>query len=101
MPHDIDAMLIGIVVGVSLLTSFFCSLLEACLFSISRSQIETLRRRKDPRGELLSQLRNRMDESIVTILIANTVANTLGAAWAGALVQGRYGNTWLGFFSAG
>jgi CBS domain containing-hemolysin-like protein len=101
MPHDVDMMLIVIVVGVSLLTSFFCSLLEACLLSISRSQIETLRRRKDPRGELLAQLRNRMDESIVTILIANTVANTLGAAWAGALIQERYGNTWLGVFSGG
>jgi CBS domain containing-hemolysin-like protein len=101
MPHDVDAMLIVIVVGVSLLTSFFCSMLEASLFSISRSQIETLRRRKDPRGDLLAQLRNRMDESIVTILIVNTIANTLGAAWAGALVQTRYGNTWLGLFSAG
>ncbi|HUT24511.1 MAG TPA: hemolysin family protein [Sumerlaeia bacterium] len=97
---DRGFMLIAIIVGVSLTTSFLCSLLEACLYSVSRSRIETLRRAGDPRSRTLVRLRAQIDESIAAILIVNTSANTLGAAWAGAKVAEYYGNRWLGLFSA-
>ena len=95
-----DLMLIFIIAGVSILVSFCCSILEAGLFSITRSRIETLRRQGDPRGETLAKLRQHIDESIAAILIVNTIAHTIGAAWAGALVRELYDSFALGVFSA-
>lgn len=91
---------IGLVALGSLLTSFFCSMLEACLYSVSRSRVETLARGGDRRGRILARLRLRIDESIAAILIVNTIANTVGAAWIGALVAGHFGNRALGLCSA-
>ncbi|NQU44056.1 DUF21 domain-containing protein [bacterium] len=93
-------LLIVIIASVSLVTSFFCSTLEACMYSVSRSRIETLRRSGHPRGRHLSHVRQHIEESIAAILTVNTVANTLGAAWAGALVNKIYGEMWLTVFSA-
>lgn len=92
-------ILILIIAGVSLLTSFFCSLMEACLYSVSQSHIETLRHKGDPRGETLAGIRNNIDESIATILIINTIANSMGVAWACALVREEFGSGVLVLFS--
>ena len=95
-----ELLLIPIIVGASLLISFFCSILEASLYSVTRSQIETLQRQGDRRAAVLIRMRRHIDESIAAILITNTVANTLGAAWAGVLVDQRFGNVWFAVFSA-
>lgn len=92
--------LILTVVGVSLLISFFCSISESALYSISRTRVETLRREGGRRGAVLHALREDMNSTISAILILNTVANTVGAAWAGALVGETYGNSMLGWFAA-
>lgn len=92
--------LIAVVVSVVLTGSFFCSLMEAALYSISRARIETLRRRGEKTGEILAQLRDRVDEPIAAILILNTVMNTAGSVLAGALVADHYGSSHLGLFSA-
>lgn len=76
----------------SLSISFFCSLLEACIYSVSRSHIESLRRAGKPSGRRLLRIRANIDEAIAAILILNTVANSAGAAWAGALVKERFGD---------
>jgi len=89
-----------IIAGVSLGVSFFCSMLEACIYSISRSRIETLVRRGDRRGLRLRDIRAHIDEAISAILVVNTIANTAGAAWAGALVGRHFGSTAVGVFSA-
>ncbi len=85
----------------SLVGSFLCSLMEAALYSIPRSRIESLSRRGHRGAKRLAKLRAKIDEPIAAILTFNTVANTAGAAWAGALVASYYGDTFLGFFSAG
>lgn len=90
---------IVIIAGVSLITSFFCSLLEACLYSVSRSRIQSMVREGSRNARVLSRLRQSIEESIAAILVVNTVANTLGAAWAGALVQEWRGSTALSIFS--
>jgi CBS domain containing-hemolysin-like protein len=91
--------LIGVIAGTSLLVSFFCSLFEACLYSVSRSRVETLSRSGDRRGKVLARLRSRIDEAIAAVLILNTVSNTVGAAWIGALVAKRYGDALVGVCS--
>ena len=94
-----DLLLIGLVALTSLTVSFVCSLMEAALYSVSRSRIETLSRGGDRRGAVLARLRARIDEPIAAILILNTVANTIGAVWMGALVAAHFGNHVLGVFS--
>ena len=90
---------IAAIVGFSLAGSFICSLTEAALYSVSRMRIETRQRQGDRRAKLLAKLRAKIDEPIAAILTFNTSVNTLGAAWAGALVSEHYGNEVLGIFS--
>ena len=89
-----------VITSISLIGSFLCSLMEAALYSMPRSRIESLKREGDPGGIRLSNLRDKIDEPIAAILTLNTAVNVMGAAWAGALVSSYYGDTWLGFFSA-
>ncbi|HSG30809.1 MAG TPA: CNNM domain-containing protein [Thermodesulfobacteriota bacterium] len=93
--------LIAVITGISLIGSFLCSLMEAALYSMPRSRIESLKRDGDPGGIRLSKLRDKIDEPIAAILTLNTAVNVLGASWAGALVSNYYGDAWLGLFSAG
>lgn len=90
---------IVIITGISLVGSFLCSLMEAAIYSIPRSRIESLRREGDPGGVRLARLRGKIDEPIAAILTLNTAVNVLGASIAGSLVARYYGNTWLGVFS--
>lgn len=90
---------IVIITVISLVGSFLCSLMEAAIYSISRSRIESLRREGDPGGIRLARLRSKIDEPIAAILTLNTTVNVLGASIAGSLVARYYGDTWLGVFS--
>ena len=90
---------IAVIVFISLAGSFICSLTEAALYSVARSSIETLKRKGDRRATRLEKLRANINEPIAAILTFNTAVNTLGAAWAGALVAEHYGNETLGIFS--
>ncbi len=67
-------------------TSFLCSLMEAALYTISPAKIEELRLAGVKGGERLSRLRANVEEPIAAILTLNTIANSAGAAFAGALV---------------
>jgi CBS domain containing-hemolysin-like protein len=74
--------------------------MEAAIYSIPRSRIESLKRDGDPGGIRLSKLRDKIDEPIAAILTLNTTVNVMGASIAGSLVARYYGDTWLGLFSA-
>ncbi len=93
-------VLIFTIVALSLVGSFFCSISEASLYSVSHARIETLRRHGLPGGKILSRLRSSIEEPIAAILILNTVFNTMGAVWAGALVDELFGLRWMMTFSA-
>ncbi|MEQ9619065.1 MAG: hemolysin family protein [Deltaproteobacteria bacterium] len=90
---------IVIITAISLIGSFLCSLMEAAIYSIPRSRIESLRREGDINGIRLVRLRNRIDEPIAAILTLNTAVNVIGASVAGSLVARIYGDAWLGIFS--
>jgi CBS domain containing-hemolysin-like protein len=51
-------------------------------------------------GLILKELRANVDRPIAAILSLNTIANTAGAALAGAVATAVFGHLWLGFFSA-
>jgi CBS domain containing-hemolysin-like protein len=90
---------IGVIVVITLLGYFLCSLMEAALYSIPRSRIESLKRSGDPNGIRLSKLRDKIDEPIAAILTLNTAINIIGATWSAGLISKYYGNVWLGVFS--
>ena len=75
--------------------------MEAAIYSIPRSRIESLRREGNPDGIRLARLRDKIDEPIAAILTLNTAVNVLGASIAGSLVAIHYGDAWLGIFSGG
>jgi CBS domain containing-hemolysin-like protein len=76
--------------------SFVCSLSEALILSTTVAEIESLKRRRPRRGQLLEQLKLSLDETISAILTLNTLANTLGSVLIGGLVTKLYGPAYLG-----
>jgi CBS domain containing-hemolysin-like protein len=88
---------VGIVIGVS----FFCSLCEAVLYSVPYSYVELLAARGGASGRLLRRMRENISRPISAILTLNTVANTFGAAVAGAAAVSALGRESLEVFSAG
>ena len=88
------------VVAIALTTSFICSILEATLLSVNHAYVEVLKERGAKAGELLDRLQRQIDQPIAAILTLNTIANTMGAAIAGALAEQVFGSEWLALFSA-
>ena len=91
---------LSLVVGLVVLTSATCSLFEAVLYSVPAAQIDALERQGRRSGRLLRRLRAEVDRPIAAILSLNTLANTGGAALAGALADHVFGSAWIGYFSA-
>ena len=85
----------------TLLTSFWCSLLEALVLSTTTAEVEALKRDKPARGALLERFRHNMEETISSILTLNTMAHTLGSVLVGALGADLFGHPSLGFISGG
>ena len=77
--------------GTVLVVSCICSLLEAALYSLSASQIEMLAAQGRTSGKILKRLHEDIQRPISAILTLNTLANTGGAAIAGAAFVGVFG----------
>ena len=80
---DILILLFVLVIGIS----FLCSILESILLSTNMSYISVLEKENPKAGILLKKLKTDIDKSIASILILNTVANTLGATAIGVQAQ--------------
>jgi len=72
--------------------SFICSILESVLLSLNVSYIAVLEKEKPNVGKLLKYQKENINKSIASILILNTIANTLGAAAVGAQASIIFGN---------
>lgn len=83
----------------AIIVSATCSILEAALYSIPFSHIELLARRKPASATLLTKLKKDINRPITAILTLNTIANTLGAAIAGAAAAELFGEPYLVWFS--
>ncbi|CAM3856649.1 hemolysin family protein [Arcobacter cloacae] len=80
---EILILLFVLVIG----TSFLCSILESVLLSTNVSYISVLEKNQPYLGTLLKKLKTDIDKSIASILILNTIANTLGATAIGVQAQ--------------
>ena len=72
--------------------SFVCSILEAVLLSVNMSYVAVLEKERPTVGRLLRLHKENINKSIASILILNTIANTLGAAAVGAQAAHIFGN---------
>ena len=96
-----DVMILILVVVGALLLSFFCSLAEATLLSITPSYIADLAEREPKKSAILKALKeDNIDRSLAAILTLNTVAHTVGAIVSGAKATVVFGSAWFGVFSA-
>lgn len=79
-----DVLLLLVFVGIALVISFTCSILEAALLSIRETELEDRAAKFDASAEkLLAIKKDRLDDAISAILILNTIAHTAGVAGAG------------------
>lgn len=68
--------------------SAICSFLEAFILSTTSAEIEGLKQRSPRRGRMLEKYKHGLDETSSAVLTLNTIANTAGAAWVGAIAEG-------------
>lgn len=80
--------------------SFFCSIAEACLLSVRPSYIAVLEEKGKRGGKHLKKLYDNLDRPLASILTANTIAHTVGAAGVGAQAALVFGNEYLAIISA-
>lgn len=86
-------------VALALIFSALSSVTEAVLYSVSASQVEILAKSGRRSGVILQELKTDINKPITAILTLNTVANTMGAAIAGAAAAVLFGAQYLGLFS--
>ncbi len=72
--------------------SFVCSVLESVLLSINMSYVAVMEREHPFIGALLRAQKENINRSLASVLILNTIANTLGAAAVGAQASHVFGN---------
>ncbi|NPA60542.1 MAG: DUF21 domain-containing protein [Epsilonproteobacteria bacterium] len=85
-----DLLILFFVLSVGV--SFICSILESVLLSVNMSYIAVLEKERPTVGALLKLHKENINKSIASILILNTIANTLGAAAVGAQASLIFGN---------
>ena len=86
--------------SLALIVSFFCSLMEAVMLSVTPAYIETLIDSDRASGTILQDLNRQIDRPLAAILTLNTFANTVGAAGVGVQAARLWGNLGMGIASA-
>lgn len=76
-----------------------CSVFEAVLYSLSISQVELMQEHHPRQSEMMRKMKENIDQPITAILTLNTIANTIGAAVAGAAAVAVFGQGSLIWFS--
>ncbi len=84
----------------ALVVSFFCSLLEAVLLSITPSYIEAQMAAGKNWAKRLVSYKKDIDRPLAAILSLNTIAHTVGAAGVGAQAVKVFSNVSVGIISA-
>ena len=92
-------MELALAVGAAVSISAMCSLFEAVLYSVPLAHIENLAESGSIPGRIMRRMRANVDEPIAAILSLNTIANTAGAAVAGAAAASVWGRDSFAYFS--
>lgn len=92
--------LLIIYIAIAIGVSFLCSLLEACLLSITPTYTAIIRPSRPRMAAKINELKDNIDRPLAAILSLNTVAHTVGAAGAGAQAAIVFGEASIAIFSA-
>ncbi|MDF1615259.1 hemolysin family protein [Desulfurivibrio dismutans] len=87
-------------IGFAVVVSALCSIFEAVLYSVPLSRVELLAQKRPYVGNILKKLKQDIHRPITAILTLNTIANTAGAAVAGAAAAVVFGEQHLTLFFA-
>ena len=98
MKSEIMTLFIVSVLAV-LLVSAICSLSEAAIYAVRLPYVRQIAEGGSRAGMALSNFKENMERPISAILVVNTVANTAGAAVAGAQARILFGEASLVWFS--
>lgn len=80
--------------------SALCSMMEAAIYSVPLTYIESLREKGNKKAKRLYYLHNNIDQPITAVLTLNTIANTAGATIAGAIAATTLHESNMPFFAA-
>jgi len=86
-------------VSCAILVSAMCSVFEAVLYSLSVSHVELMQEKHPRQSEMMRKMKENIEQPITAILTLNTIANTIGAAVAGAAAVAVFGQESLIWFS--
>ena len=86
--------LLFVYLAIAIGISFLCSVLEAVLLSITPSYVEQVSTTNPRSGEILAKSKEKLDQSLSSILILNTFAHTMGAAGVGSQAVRVFGDKW-------
>lgn len=93
-------LLLIIYISIALGFSFYCSVAEAVLLSVTRPYVGLMENERPKFGALLKKLKEDINRPLAAILSLNTIAHTMGAAGAGAQAAKVFGDAYLGVISA-
>ena len=88
-----------VAIAVTLTLSFLCSMLEACLLSLSNLDIARMSEKWPLPAKIWKNYKTNIQKPLAVILIINTFAHTIGASVSGAQFNKLFGNHWLALFS--
>lgn len=74
--------------------SFFCSVWEAVILSVTNPYIANLKNKKPKVGARLEDLKQRISRPLTSILTLNTISHTVGAMGVAAQVSALGGGKW-------
>ncbi len=87
------------VITISMSISALCSILEACLLSMSHSDVADISSKNPRMHKIWNNFKGNIQKPIAVILIVNTFAHTIGASLSGAQFDKVFGPQWIVLFS--
>ncbi len=78
--------------ALSIFFSFMCSILEACLLSITPSYIKIRRKEGKQYASILAHLKQDIDKPLIAILTVNTISHTVGSILVGVQAEKTFGH---------
>ena len=85
--------LVFVAIAFFLACSAFCSFAEAAFYSFPKSAVEVLVKKGSFTGKYIAHVKNNIDRYIASVLIFNTLANTLGVYLATSVALEHFGVT--------
>ena len=88
-----------VVIVVTVAGSFLASLVEACLLSLSSTDLLAIQEKRPKAGRIWSSLRENIETPLTVTVIVNALVYTFGAALTGTQVNILFGSKWLTLYS--